>query len=260
VADLAGAHAKIQRSREHLNALYRSIKRWDDAKTYAYSLEPDPEDRARWLVRLSMPDPPDVTRWALIFGDLLSCCRAALDHTVYALAVAHNRTDPPPDADRLQYPICDTKPAFWSAREQRRIAALSPAMRAEIYRSQPCVGEHGTREPALNLLRTLNNADKHKLLHIAALVPQRYEGDFDPPIRGECRGILSQGPTEDGAVVLTLEFSEPQDRVQMGLMLTLFIGLEYRRTEQRYVGLGDAAGACVIATRNTVGRLERFIR
>jgi hypothetical protein len=49
---------------------------------------------------------------ALEFGEMLYQLRAALDSLIYEVAILDSRQDPPPDAEKLEFPVRSSETAF----------------------------------------------------------------------------------------------------------------------------------------------------
>jgi hypothetical protein len=127
--------------------------------------------------------------------------------------------DPPPGASRLTFPI-RSSPDFWDKNTEKMIACLSEPTRAAVKRAQP----YNRLKPGqwfmpLWWLRELNDADKHRLLHLTALAAHHDDiaTDAEP---GTFRALWNQGPLVDGAPILRLELTEPNPHVYVDLKAT----------------------------------------
>lgn len=96
--------------------------------------------------------------FAVLAGETIQNIRTALDYLVYALIV-HTRGRKP--RNMTQFPLSATAGDFFSKRYQ--ISELPGELRRRIRKLQPYQSK-SKRSDALNLLRLLSNADKHRLL------------------------------------------------------------------------------------------------
>ena len=103
---------------------------------------------------------------SLVLGEFLYHLRAALDNCLYAVAVIDSGQRPPPNADKLEWPICLSADA-WS-RQARRYNALSARIRDALEGIQPYRAEC----PEWNCLRILHDlarVDRHRAMHFVTL-------------------------------------------------------------------------------------------
>src|SRR5512132_700504 len=78
---------KLARADHHLETLYRKTDEWGESDPLTMEREIN-ADGSEHLFRLRLKTEPDVWAWAAILGDALHNLRGALDHIVFALAVA----------------------------------------------------------------------------------------------------------------------------------------------------------------------------
>lgn len=265
-ADFSGVRAKLGRGDEHFRTLRREVLSWMEAKPWGYRItNPDAHDPKgkRRLIHVEFREPPPVIRWAVVFGDLLSCYRAALDHALYSLAVLYSAKDPPPSERIVQFPICDSLVAWQDRGTQRRLADLRMDVRAVIQDHQPYLREKPNPSVLnpLRVLRELNDGDKHRLLRIAALLPQHYAVTME---RGPA--IVNHtpipGPVKHKAPVLELLLSEPPqpEGVKMEISITLGIGVENPQSPGGYFKLITTSTAIRRNVHEVIGDLDRFAR
>jgi hypothetical protein len=214
---LISSRAKIARADEHLDALYQETDRWGGGDPFIVRRESN-ADGSEHVFSLHYKSAPDVWRWAVILGDALHNLRGALDHIVYALAVAQTGKDPPDDQTRLAFPIC-SEPKYF-AKSRSRIASLDGPTQAAIEKVQP----YNRLAPGqwfmpLWWLAQLHDIDKHRLSHIAvtAAHPEEIATDARP---GTYRAEWNVGSLVDGAQVLRLALSEPNPDVRVDLKAT----------------------------------------
>jgi len=161
--EFASCWLKIGRAQEHFRIFDSELGEWTESKPYSILQKSDPEGCRHTLVlELKRPFPAD--KWSLIAGDCIHNLRCALDHLVYALAVKNSGTNPPQDANRLQFPIASSLEQFEKQRD--RIKGLSDKAQTFIEQRQPYNVRTKKMPPQLAILSGLDNADKHRLLTV----------------------------------------------------------------------------------------------
>jgi hypothetical protein len=209
--------AKLDRADEHLDAFNRETKGWSDSDQLTITRESDTDGREH-IFRISYETPPDTIRWALLLGDAFHNLRGALDHAVYALAVANTRKNPPDNERKLAFPITTEPGLFKDAKW--RIRSLSDPAQAAIERLQP----YNRLKPGqwfmpLWWLSVLHDVDKHRLSHITTLngVPDELAIDARP---GTYEVFWNTSPHVDGAPILRLILANPNPNVYVDLHVT----------------------------------------
>lgn len=144
---------------------------------------------------------------SLEFGEMLYQLRAALDALVYELAIVASGQEPPPDAERLEFPIRSTEASFDKA--VFKIRPLSEHHQTLLRRLQtfPVPAQtDATRlmAPSLKLLNDWARKDRHRGLHVMA----SWAANRDPLVRAPAGcTVESLIATADGRGQ-----SEPHDR------------------------------------------------
>jgi hypothetical protein len=113
------------------------------------------------LVVMREPAPVDM---ALIFSEWLAALRAALDNALYALAASISGQNPPPHAERIQYPICSTQEDF--KKQAKRLTMLPKHVMEAIEKSQPYQSPYGPESNLTYWVHELARKDRHRSLHI----------------------------------------------------------------------------------------------
>jgi len=161
--EFASCWLKIGRAEEHLGALKGEIKAWLQADPYSVvKLHDLNTGRHSLAVRIRGTAPFD--RLALVAGDCAHNLRCALDHLVFALAIAESGQNPPPDAKKIQFPIVDSAAAF--EKQRYRIGCLTKKSQDFIESVQPYNRHDPELPPILGVLNIFENADKHQLIHL----------------------------------------------------------------------------------------------
>jgi hypothetical protein len=110
---------------------------------------------------------------SLVLGELLYQLRAALDSLVYELAIIDSGQDPPPDTEKLEFPIrSDDRTRF--DKVAWKVAPLSQEHRDMIESIQPYHAkyEYGWKVnfmySSLEMLNDWARKDRHRGLHVVA--------------------------------------------------------------------------------------------
>jgi hypothetical protein len=101
---------------------------------------------------------------ALIFSEWLAALRAALDNALYALAAAVSGQNPPPQAERIQYPICPTPEDF--KKQAKRLSTLPEHVVEALEKSQPYQSPYGPESNLTHWIHELARKDRHRSLHV----------------------------------------------------------------------------------------------
>jgi hypothetical protein len=163
--NLDSVEAKLQRAEQHIQAIQDEIQPWMAKASYTISPQVNADSTRYSLIAHLVGDEPPLQRWTLMAGDSLHNLRCVLDHLVYAIAVHEAGTVPPPDENKLMFPITDTAAKFQESAQ--RIRTLSAPVRKAIEDVQPYNRPHLDLPPLLAVLRDLENIDKHRLLQMA---------------------------------------------------------------------------------------------
>jgi hypothetical protein len=101
----------------------------------------------------------------ILIGEVFYNLRAALDAAIYATAVIDNGwTDPPPNANVLQFPICDTPEQFRA--NAFRIAPLTDRHQRWVEQVQPYAGGEDPKLRGIYWLNHLSRLDRHRGLRV----------------------------------------------------------------------------------------------
>ena len=149
---------------------------------------------------------------AIIVGEYFYNLRAALDGAVYDAAIADTGQDPPPDADRLQFPVAATRKAFGASRPQ--IAPLSVENKRSIESCQPYRSDE-PRGTALFWVNEMARKDRHRQLHLlgAWLVEAKIEIKAPPGAAVVFENLDPRGFIRDARTVARFRVS-PYSRNQ----------------------------------------------
>jgi hypothetical protein len=165
---MRGVWAKMARAQEHYAALVDATDAYLAMPPYRVT---EKVSEGLRIIRAEMiAQPPE--RIALIFGDLVQCCRAALDHMAYAFA----RSVVSEPSRETAFPILRKRPANFA--QHPTVAQVPPPVRNTMEALQPYQDDGGIGADIggeLHVLRELSNADKHRVLLVASgIVAPKY--------------------------------------------------------------------------------------
>ncbi|MET8253426.1 hypothetical protein [Micromonospora sp. NPDC005197] len=147
-----------------------SVKRQEFAECWAKYISVHPWDidvrnvDACTLEILAVMREPAPVELALIFSEWLAALRASLDNAIYALASAITGQNPPPQAERIQYPVCSTTAEF--SRQAKRLAMLPMHIIEALEKSQPYQSPWGPESNLTWWVNELARKDRHRVLHV----------------------------------------------------------------------------------------------
>jgi hypothetical protein len=194
---------------------------------HPYSILQQPNsDNTRYSLILRVNEPAPFQRWSLMIGDCLNNLRASLDHLIYTVAAHESSPEFPRYERALQFPITDSRPEFDKAVERRQLGEISEPVRACIERMQPYNRPHPTLPPLLTILRTLNNADKHRLIHLAygAIASGQigFVGEVSQDDRVWTR-VINEGEVKDNTEVFAMICDRPTPNMKYDINRLLII-------------------------------------
>lgn len=133
---------------------------WNDyIADHPYGSSLTHEGNGRYIVRV-WQDRPFPSDFAVVMGEWLYNLRSALDYTIWATAVHVSGQFPPPDEQRLQYPIYDSETA-WNT-NLGRLQSLEDHHREMLRTMQPFASD--TDANYLGWINRLARIDRHRRL------------------------------------------------------------------------------------------------
>lgn len=157
---------------------------------------------------------------ALSFGEMMYQLRAALDSLVYEVAVIDSGQDPPPDAQKLEFPIRDSAASF--ERAARKIAPLSEFHQAMVESVQPYDIEerpkgHQVSAESLKELNDLARKDRHRGLRIvtAWVANKNPEVSLPPGCELEWIEVTPDGLLDRDGVIASFKISNWEVGLEM---------------------------------------------
>lgn len=162
---------RIKRAKAHREAI---AKMWKDvAKEDYYNVGLGMDDGgtgAIWVTPTYGKALPDV--FALQIGEILYHLRAALDACIYEAAILETGKNPPPDENRLEFPMCRSNSEY-AKKAAFMLRSLAKGRRAIVESVQPYnVPRIAPELMVFNFNRTLGilndwaRKDRHRRLHV----------------------------------------------------------------------------------------------
>jgi hypothetical protein len=235
--DLTSVHAKLRRAEEHVGVLGEEISAWIDSGTHTFTTERNEQFTELYFrAKLNGPE-PNLLRWTLIAGDAVNNMRSALEHLVYSIAKYETRNDPTADIERLSFIIVDS-PEVWDSKDTQRMAVkFSLPVQKAIRSVQPFNRTNPLIPPFLSILRDFSNADKHRLLKLAAAAVSAASLKFSTPSWDDTSVGIFAEPMQDGNIFAIIKTPNPEpnltlERAQFTIEIALWHGLKAGTSDQ----------------------------
>lgn len=173
---LRGPLLKLRRARQHLKSVNAAIQKFIEVELRSKSdrVELQSAENWQWLVWGEVPEAdPQI---AVMLGDFVHQVRSALDHSIWALVTANDKSA---RGSHTHFPIKET-PNQWRKDIDERPPDRGPAPTSglsadalELVRNyQPFrVGKKPGPNDALWKLHRISNEDKHRALQTVAVTP-----------------------------------------------------------------------------------------
>lgn len=160
---------RVQRAQAHNKAFADAWNAFLADEPYTPFIRIDESGWGELRVEANYEPLPSLFAWEL--GEMLYHLRAALDSCVYAAAIEESGQDPPPDHEKLEFPLCFSPEAFKKA--AWHIAPLTGKRREIVESMQPykvpslppnLMILNGNR--TLGILHDWARKDRHRKLHV----------------------------------------------------------------------------------------------
>lgn len=174
------AWKRIERARKHGLAFKGECERIINPEAYTTI----PEMNSDWT-RGTVKAVTNVIREndiSLELGEFFYQLRAALDAAVYQVAVMQHGSEPPPNENRIEFPICPTPDAFnrnpvskppFPQRLRDWIETIQPYNTAKTASMK-----YAALNRKLQIIHDCARKDRHRRLHIVAAVPTALDWEF----------------------------------------------------------------------------------
>ncbi len=156
---------RVRRAEGHRNTLVDEWNAFLEDEPYGARVHVDADGRGGIeIYRVRIPP-----TWALYLGEMLYQLRATLDGLIYTTVVIETGQDPPPNEDRLEFPIAADANAFkrvgWKmgplTNERRRLIEL-----VQPYNAQRMDPDMRFVNESLGILNDWARKDRHRMLHV----------------------------------------------------------------------------------------------
>ncbi len=220
---MRSAWIKWARALEHQHVLAREGREFGVGKSHDYIRFDNLNERGaellkiQWRFKILKPFPE---RWSVIVGDVLTNLRAALDHTFWTAALAHDGI--PDNPQLVTFPLATTEDRSFRNKRRDLKPLVSPAFWDLVESVQPFHYSSPSQSP-LEWLRWLSNADKHRAVRVVGragvdLGPVVVPNDEEFEIVEERR---MTGAIGDGSVVGSVKLRlNPQGSRELKLLPT----------------------------------------
>jgi hypothetical protein len=168
MADLSGVRAKLRRAHEHREAYYELFESYVDGDPYSIIFEFEPESgwhTFRWHVAAQ----PPLEELALIFGDILSNLRSALDYLVWQLVLTGGRKP----GRQTAFPVVKRE-KDWAVQGGAALKGVPEEWAQVIESMQPFQRLERPDLHPLAILEHVNNLSKHRFLPAALLTADSF--------------------------------------------------------------------------------------
>jgi hypothetical protein len=228
------SRTRLKRAIAHGEALARDWNAIPDEDLYTVKPLIDPTGYGQIRLIANKPIPEE---FSLRLGEMLYHLRSALDAAIYQAAVYATGKNPPPDENKLEFPIC-TNAAEFPGLAKRRMAVLPQDVQDGIERVQPYnLGFVRPEDMVSNLNRSLGilndlaRKDRHRTLHVIGAWTHKLAPHFVLPdgVTLSTLDVMPNGYIGNETVLATFQlagFRQGMTRLQANPMLALGIGID----------------------------------
>ncbi len=204
---LDGVLVKIEQAENHLGTLERDFERVFPG--HRYVMVPEIYDQGIKHVFKARNPPAFPPIWSALVGDLFHNLRTSLDHLAHQLVLVSGREP----TLTTQFPIHLTPPRTRCS-QKRTLPDISPGVREDIRKVLEVVQPYsGTqRNHGLDLLRDLDNIDKHRRLVVVAAAAESTISTTvggDPSAPPSSTTVFTRNPIEHDEVIAIVTYERP---------------------------------------------------
>lgn len=204
----------------------------EDLYTVKPAIDPTGYGQIRLVANKPVPE-----EFSLRLGEMLYHLRSALDAAIYQAAAYTTGKNPPPDENKLEFPIC-TNPADFPSLAKRKMSVLPQNVQDRIEKVQPynvrCVKPEEmvtNLNRSLGILNELARKDRHRTLHVIGAWAHKLAPQFVLPdgVTLSKLDVMPNGYIGGETVLATFQltgFRQGMGRIQANPMLALGIGVD----------------------------------
>ena len=167
--DFDVARSRLQRAAEHIASAGVKWNTLPSEDLFEVNFSVDPCGNGTIRVAKKKPVPME---HSLLLGEALYHLRSALDACIYQASVYASGMNPPPDENKLEFPICSDRNEF-PRLAKRRLFAIPQDLQDLVERVQPyntpALPSHDmirSVNRTLGILNDLARKDRHRTLHV----------------------------------------------------------------------------------------------
>jgi hypothetical protein len=164
--DIEVLRDRVRRASEVRESIGKLWNEYLSQHHWYFGLIPDPDSDTRWTLVIRTVEPLPV-RISTLFGEWLYLLRAALDGTMYYVAIRDSGQNPPPNEKSLYFPIMTDAAKFDSPTHRGSLSALRDSTFADLR----CVQPFNSPDHRANILWWINELariDRHRRGHSLA--------------------------------------------------------------------------------------------
>ena len=191
MADIFHPHFKLDRAKEHLDALEIGIAAFKESKTHRITTEDDIQ--GGWYIIKIEFIAPFPFHLAMVAGDFICCLRSCLDHLIWELATLTTSTP----HQEIAFPVCEKDSVDAQIKIVRATYGIPESALSLVKQLQPYHSGDAYKLSHLWRLNKLWNIDKHRFI-LSGRVPTDWifnvPGGFDPIAEGLDNGGVVKLP------------------------------------------------------------------
>jgi hypothetical protein len=234
---------KLDRVEEHMDALREARTDFFKAEPFTAMRVVESDGHEHVFYWSKYTETPDA--FGLIARDAIHNLRSSLDHLTVALAEAGSVTKgvvmTREEIARLQFPVVTEDSYFMNELKKGRLLNLEQGAVDFIKSCQPYArSPNDPKRNPLYLLSDLDNADKHRLVTTAALVPIATKLDWPPdikntPLQHPAEPVRYEVGAELGRFVFDSPQSEVNVPVEFGWAIGIWLGERWGDADIDYI-------------------------
>lgn len=254
---LDSVQIKIDRARFHSDCLVQKFRSLVEGGTDTFT----PEIKRDGLEHVyRAKNPPYVTDWSPIIGDCLHNLRSALDHLAYQLARNPNT--------HTSFPIHSNPPRGpWYRGHKVRLPNISGGIENDVRRILDAVQPYNRRDlnRGLDLLRDLDDIDKHRIILVAVAVNKNALGTYWGPLEETPQGhfVFPGKALKHHEVFAVVKYTRPQPEPDPNLKFLPHVAFDRARSIPNSIRGDEVTGVlndlAILVENDVLPRFKRFV-